>query len=280
MRSSMKPFVRGLADRAQRMAARSSMLVRLAVLLRNQCRCIIKYRLAESPDVNETGEVWLRHALAARCMTFADVGANVGDWLEQIALEKSTQPFRAIAYEPSSSAFERLSARFGSDSRVTLRPCAAGDAAGELEFSEEPAAGKGSSLVGSFSAAQTRKRSVRVVRLDDEIAVAGWERVDFLKIDAEGYDMRVLAGARGLLERQRIGVVQFEYNRAWQLAGDTLFSAIRLLNASGYEVFVLKRDGLYTLDYALYEEYFEYSNFVALSEPFMDLKAAHFRGVI
>lgn len=280
MRQGMKSLARALADRAQRAAARSPILVRLAVLLRNQCRCVIKYRLAESPDVNETGEVWLRHAVAERCTAFVDVGANVGDWLEQIALEKGTQPFRALAFEPSSSAFERLAARFSSDTRITLRPCAVGDAAGELEFSEEPAAGKGSSLVGGFSATQTLKRSVSVVRLDDEIAAAGWDRVDFLKIDAEGYDMRVLTGARGLLEQQRIGIVQFEYNRAWQLAGDTLFSAIRLLNASGYEVFVLKRDGLYTLNYALYEEYFEYSNFVALSAPFMDLKAAHFRGII
>jgi hypothetical protein len=121
---------------------------------------------------------------------------------------------------------------------------------------------------------------VRVVRLDDEIAAAGWSGIDFLKIDAEGYDLRVLTGARGLLEQQRVGIVQFEYNRSWQLAGDTLFSAMKLLKDCGYEVFVLKRDGLYTLNYALYEEYFEYSNFVALSTRFADLKPAHFRGLI
>lgn len=276
----MKTFARALADRAQRIAARSSLMVRLAVLLRNQCRCVIKYRLAESPDVNETGEVWLRHAVAARCSTFVDAGANVGEWLAQIALEKGDQPFRAIAYEPSASAFEQLSARFASDARVTLRPCAVGDVDGELEFFEEQAAGKGSSLLAGFSTMQTAKRSVRAVRLDDEIAAAGWDRVDFLKVDAEGYDLRVLVGAHQLLQQQRVGVVQFEYNRSWQLAGDTLFSAMKLLKECGYEIFVLKREGLYTLNYALYEEYFEYSNFVALSAPFLDLKTAHFRGTI
>ena len=276
----MKNLARALADRAQRMLARSSLAVRLAVLLRNQCRCVIKYHLAESPDVNETGEVWLRHAVAARCSMFVDVGANVGDWLAQVALEKGAQPFRAIAFEPSASAFERLSARFASDSRVTLKPCAVGDAPGELEFFEERAAGKGSSLVAGFSSVETFKRSVGVVRLDDEIATAGWDRIDFLKIDAEGYDLRVLTGAQGLLRQKRVGIVQFEYNRSWQLAGDTLFSAMKLLNECGYEVFVLKRDGLYTLNYALYEEYFEYSNFVALAPPFLGLKAEHFRGTI
>ena len=30
-----------------------------------------------------------------------------------------------------------------------------------------------------------------------------------LKIDAEGYDLRVLTGAKGLLEAGRVGVVQF-----------------------------------------------------------------------
>lgn len=272
--------LRRVADRAQRLIARSSLLVRLAVLVRNQCRCIIKYHLAESPDVNDTGEVWLRRALAPECTAFVDVGANVGDWLGGIAAEKGGQPFRAVAYEPSSSAFQKLSERFGSDSLITLRNCAVGDQPAELEFFEEHEAGKGSSLVAGFVTTAGIKRTAPVVRLDDEIADLHWENVDFLKIDAEGYDMRVIVGAQRLFADRLVGVVQFEYNRAWQLAGDTLFSAMQFLQRCGYEVFVLKRDGLYSLNYALYEEYFEYSNFVALSPQFAHLKAQYFRGTI
>lgn len=276
----MKRHFLRAADGMQRMIARSRLLVRVAVLVRNQCRCIIKYRLAESPDVNETGEVWLRRAIGPDAAYFVDVGANVGEWLGEIAAQKAGDAFHAVAYEPSASAFAKLAQRFGANSHVTLRNCAAGDRAGEAEFFEEHAAGKGSSIVADFVSAPGTKRTVPIVRLDDEIAALGWERIDVLKIDAEGYDMRVLAGAQHLLETQRIGAVQFEYNRAWQLAGDTLYGAMQLLARCGYDVYVLKRDGLYALDYNLYEEYFEYSNFVALGPRYAHLKAQYFRGTI
>lgn len=276
----MKRHLLGVADRLQRLIARSPALVRLAVLVRNQCRCIIKYRLAESPDVNETGEVWLRRAIAPSAEYFVDVGANVGDWLGEITAQKLNHEFHAAAYEPSASAFAKLGERYGGNGNVMLRNCAVGDRRGDVEFFEEYGAGKGSSVVSGFVSTAGFTHRVPVVRLDDEIAALGWDRIDFLKIDAEGYDMRVIAGARKLFEQQRIGAVQFEYNRSWQLAGDTLYSAMQFLRGFGYDVYVLKRDGLYTLNYALYEEYFEYSNFVALSPRYTDLKSRHYRGTI
>src|SRR5690348_18388518 len=108
----MKRHLRSVADRIQRLIARSPLLVRAAVLVRNQCRCIIKYHLAESPDVNETGEVWLRRAIAPRASAFVDVGANVGEWPGEITALKAGSDFRAVAYEPSKSAFVELSERF------------------------------------------------------------------------------------------------------------------------------------------------------------------------
>jgi len=74
--------------------------------------------------------------------------------------------------------------------------------------------------------------------------------------------------------------VQFEYNRGWQSAGDTLRGAMQLLEGAGYEVVLLKRDGLYTLNYHLYEEYFEYSNYVAILPHYGDLRERWYRGVI
>lgn len=269
-----------MLDAAQRTAARSKLLVRMAVLVRNQCRCIIKYRLAESPNVGQTGEVWLRRALAPGCTFVIDVGANVGDWLAGIVAEKRGAPMFALAFEPSESAFAQLQQRFASVPGIELANRAVGDARGSAQFFEERNAGKGSTIVSQFTRTAGATHSVDVTTLDDEVARRNWEHVDFLKIDAEGYDLRVLEGARGLLVERRIGAVQFEYNRSWQLAGDTLFGALRLLRDCGYETYVLKRDGLYTLDYALYEEYFEYSNFVAFSPAYADAARVHYRGTI
>lgn len=268
-------------DRMQRLVARSGLAVRLAILVRNQARCVIKYHLAESPDVAETGEVWLWDAVAARCERAIDVGANVGDWTAGMLTRKGDDPaFVLVALEPSESALAILHGRFDGDRRVTIVEAAAGDRPGTIAFLEERDAGKGSSLVPGFARVEGRTRDVRVTTVADVVRSAGWDGADVVKIDAEGYDLRVIRGAESLIAERRIGVVQFEYNRPWQLAGETLFGAYDLFERHGYRVFLLKRDGLYVLNYTLYEEYFEYSNFVAIAPAWMDALKAYVRGTI
>lgn len=266
-------------DGFQRMAAKSPALVRLAVLIRNQCRCVIKYHLAESPDTLQTGEAWLGSATARIGAYFIDVGANVGDWSSNV-LSEAGPDVRLTAYEPSRSALAKLRERFESEARVTVVGSALADVSGTATFFEEAEAGKGSSFVPGFTKIQGHDETVEVRTLDAELDRLGWPQVDFLKIDAEGYDFRVLSGAAQALERHAIKMLQFEYNRSWQLAGDTLHRAITFLERFGYAVFLLKRDGLYTLNYKLYEEYFEYSNFVAISPEMTPFMQQYFRGTI
>lgn len=273
-------LIRAAADRAQQLLGRSRLMVRFAVLVRNQARCVIKYHLAEGPNVADTGEGWLRDAVAKQGANFIDVGANVGDWLAGIAAVKDGAPFQAIAFEPSHSALERLRLRFNRDARIALVEAAAGDEPGELTFVEENDAGKGSTLVPGLGRINGARRTVRVTTVDAELARAGWKTVDFLKIDAEGFDARVIRGSLGALRDQRVGVVQFEYNRAWQMAGETLRGCYRMLEDCGYQVFLLKRDGLFELNYALYEEYYEYSNFAAFSPEVLPKFASFVRGTI
>jgi FkbM family methyltransferase len=269
-----------VVDRLQRLAAKSPLLVRLAVAVRNQCRCVIKYHLAESPDALESGERWLVERVASYGDRFVDVGANVGDWLGMVADTMHGRTFAALAFEPSRSAFEQLEGRFRGEPRITLFNVALGSELGSLSFFEEPNAGRGSTLVADFMRTAGTTRTVQVTTLDAALREADWTRIDLLKIDAEGYDLQVLRGANEMLGARGAGVVQFEYNRAWQLAGDTLRAAYSLFESSGYRVFVLKRDGLYTLDYLRYEEYFEYTNFVAIAPEHVARFDDRMRGVI
>jgi len=267
-------------DRLQRLAAKSRLAVRLAVAVRNQCRCVIKYHLAESPDALDTGERWLVQRVARYGDRYVDVGANVGDWLGMVRESSTGRSFAALAFEPSSSAFAELKRRFGGDPNIELFDEALGSVPGSLAFFEEPNAGRGSTLVADFMRTSGATRTVNVGTLDAALRGAGWDRVDLLKIDAEGYDLQVIRGANAAIVSRSIGVIQFEYNRAWQLAGDTLRAAYRLLESNGYRVFVLKRDGLYTLDYLRYEEYFEYTNFVAIAPEQLGRFEDRLRGVI
>lgn len=57
--------------------------------------------------------------------------------------------------------------------------------------------------------------TVRVVPLDQEAARLGIERIDLIKIDVEGYESKVLAGATRLLRERRIGAILCEFNEMW-----------------------------------------------------------------
>jgi hypothetical protein len=52
---------------------------------------------------------------------------------------------------------------------------------------------------------------VRTTTLDDYAAASGLQRIDFLKLDVEGYEPAVLRGAAALLNRHAIDIIFFEW---------------------------------------------------------------------
>jgi len=249
---------------AHRFLSRQPAVVSLALKLRNQCNRIIQCSLEDTAHSAINGEGWWIRTIAPHCQTFVDVGANVGHWSATFCQFLSAQG-RGLLFEPSAGAQTILQERFAADSRLEIVAAALSDTVGTARFYEEPNAGETSSLVAQHSQAQAQSRWVPVTTLDRAIAKRDWERVDFLKIDAEGYDFHVLRGAQELLQQQRIGSLQFEYNAPWALVGSTLGAALRFLHDFGYTSFLLKAAGLHRFDYAKYGEFFGYANFVALS---------------
>ena len=246
---------------------RSRTAAHAAVMLRNQCHCVIRAHLAEGPDATKNGEAnFLRTIIGARGQrpfVFFDVGANVGDWTALV--EKLAPDARGVLFDPSALACETLRQRFhGTD--VEIVPKAVGDAPSEGVFFQEPDAGTHSSLISTYARPGSERRVVSVTTVDIEARNRGIDHVDFLKIDCEGYDLHVLRGATGLLSRQQVTAVQFEYNAPWAQAGSTLAAALQLLRSMKYEVFLLKSAGLFRFRYERYGEFFDYSNFVALPE--------------
>jgi len=57
--------------------------------------------------------------------------------------------------------------------------------------------------------------TVSVVPLDQEAIRLGIERFDLIKIDVEGHESKVLAGATRLLRERRIGAILCEFNEMW-----------------------------------------------------------------
>jgi FkbM family methyltransferase len=254
-----------LANRLIRLLARSRHAARAAALMRNQCNALIGYHLASTPHLEDNGEGWLLDQVASQVARFVDVGANQGEW--SLALLERAQAAEGIAVDAGAAAVQRL--RRVSNGRLAVVHAAVSEKVGETTFFEEPNAGEWSSL-SPTAARNAMPRQVVVTTIDRLLEDAGWDRVDLVKIDTEGWDLHCLRGAVRAIAEQRVAMIQFEYNAPWVSAGSTLKAAIDYLASYGYEVRVLRPRGAEAFEYECHGEYFRYSNFVAFAPAAAD----------
>jgi FkbM family methyltransferase len=136
-----------------------------------------------------------------------DIGANVGDWT--IAMAARVGPLgKVIAFEPVPYLAQTIvkTARVNRHGWVEVQRLALGATDGTTEFSVERGNSGGSRIgrvEGDFS-----HITVETKRLDSFFASRpDVNRVDFIKIDVEGFEEAVLQGARASLARFRPGLL-------------------------------------------------------------------------
>lgn len=254
-------MVKKVASYIQRSLSKSPATVNFFVLLRNQCNMVIQCHLSNYSDSSVNGENLITDAVSGECFSVIDVGANKGDWTNYF-IEKNPSA-KMLLFEPSAAAYHHLLKEFSSNPNIRIDNEAVSDSEGETYFFEEDDMGETSSLVSTFSNTSAKKTLVKITTIDKALERHHLNKVDFLKIDAEGYDLHVLKGAANSLAQQKIKYVQFEYNAPWAEAGSTLIDAFNFLKQHGYETFLINQHGLYKLNYKKYGEYFRYSNYFA-----------------
>lgn len=144
--------------------------------------------------------------------TVLDVGANEGQF--GAALRDGGYAGRLISFEPASPTRARLAARAAADPLWEVQGCALGDADTTVELTLRSASTLTSLLTpdltsdliapSAWDAVGTERVPVR--RLDtlwDELSLPRDGRRVFLKVDAQGYDETVLAGASAVLQYLR-----------------------------------------------------------------------------
>jgi len=139
-------------------------------------------------------------------MVFIDVGANI--WLYTMFAAKLVGPGgRVLAVEPSEREFQRLSfhVTLNDLANVVCLRFAAADSVGEGKLKVAGEEKSGQNTLGKFVTESDvlRVETVRICPLDRVIAEHELERVDVIKIDVEGAELRVLRGLADTIERLR-----------------------------------------------------------------------------
>jgi len=168
-----------------------------------------------------------------------DVGANIG--CHTLLMAEAVGPAGMVAaYEPHPSSFCRLQENLRRNrlENVVGGQTALSDRVGETTLYGP--AGSASRGVASFYrnnvAGAAENFPVPVTTLDREVKRLGMTRLDLIKIDTEGNELRVLRGGRETL-RQHRPVVILEYSpRTWAAAGSSLPEASDWLKKIGYRL--------------------------------------------
>jgi FkbM family methyltransferase len=172
-------------------------------------------------------------------MTVIDVGANIG-YYSMLASDLVGPSGKVIAIEPNSENCRLLlsTMRLQERRNISLLPVACDKQTGWAYYSSH--IGSNGSLVDDDNLLSSPGTVVPTFRLDDLVD----EPVGLLKMDVEGAEARVVAGAQKLIERHR-PVITTELSEAMldEVSGTTPSEYLSYFHELGYSLAVIDRAG-------------------------------------
>ena len=153
-----------------------------------------------------------------------DVGANLGQSIDRY---KKLYPKSNIhSFEPNKHQAKKLAIKYNDNDSVVLNNVAVGEKPGNLEFYINVMSGHSSfkKIIPNTTWLKTRsvtagidskkytveKINSKIITLDSYCKSKNINKVDILKIDVQGYEDKVLEGAKNLLEASKIKLIELE----------------------------------------------------------------------
>jgi FkbM family methyltransferase len=173
-------------------------------------------------------------------MVFVDIGANDG-YYTLFAAQRVGPAGRVLAVEPSTRErvnLKRNIARNGLGN-VTVIPAALGAACGTAELHLAQSTHSGHNTFGRFANDGVQAENIEQVKvrtLDRVARELGIDRLDVIKIDVEGAEASVIAGARELLTATRPLIALEISDKALRGQGSDAQRLIAALRELGYEI--------------------------------------------
>jgi FkbM family methyltransferase len=162
-------------------------------------------------------------------VTIVDVGARWGFNPEWRAFRES---LRVYCFEPDKAECARLNAT--ADPNITYIPAALGKENGKATFYETRlGASSGlyktnmdyfSRLLNRENGEVVREHEINVTTLDEALKNHGAPSIDFLKLDVEGAELDILAGAEGVVRGNQLLGILSEIRFQEEISGCPLFA--------------------------------------------------------
>ena len=197
-------------------------------------------------------------------MSFMDIGAFHG--LYAVVAGRQVGPTgRVVLFEPSIAACRRARVNLLLNRvKADIENAAVTDVSGEVSYHQVL---HGFTTMGGLRPPPTKDpvqiRTVESKSLDDYCRANACDRIDLLKIDAEGAELGVLSGGRYVLEKLRPTIICEILDWVTEPWGYPARDIMTKLSECGYEWFDIDREGRLTRHVAR-SEYCELCNYLAM----------------
>ena len=145
--------------------------------------------------------------------------------------------WKIFAFEPDEKNRKTLESRYGDRPNITIDHRAVSDRPAENVPFFSSTVSSGISSLASFHSSHEKAGYVNVTTLGDYCEEQDIDHIDFLLIDAEGYDLFVLRGIDWTNIKPEIILCEFE-DRKTKSLGYTFHDLAMFLKDKGYEVLV------------------------------------------
>lgn len=190
-----------------------------------------------------------------------DVGANIGEYSKTFLKYIKSNDYKHYLFEPNIHLYEKLKLSFNEKSNIYNY--AVGDKNENVNFyfkSDLNDNGQNSLIKHYYL---DKKTEIKMITLDSFLKTHNISNINFIKIDVEGFDFKVLEGTSESLKKGIIDFIQIEYSQQWIEVGGSIKKMLDFINKLDYSLYRIKSNKLIKIDYYTYllEDYV-YCNFL------------------
>lgn len=199
-----------------------------------------------------------------------DVGANIGDY--SFELSKIFPNAKIYSFEPNPSSYKILVKNVKGFDNLKCFNIGLGSQSGEMKIftykgdtETQHASLFEKVLLDLHKNNDLVSFNVEIDSIDNFCKSTSLGKIDFLKIDTEGYELEVLKGALALIKEKKIEFIQFEFNEMNIISRVFLKDFYDIL--IGYSFYRLNTNNLIPLyGYNNINEIFRFHNIIAIKD--------------